>query len=511
MSFSQLFSLGVLILDVGIVLVLIPRVVVQRRESAATLAWVLVILLVPLLGALLYAVLGVQRLHRRRTRRRRARQRLDAASVGIRGAIARFNLGAPGARLLALGRLARGFCVDPEETTAGNAVTVFHDGEAAFQALCAAIRTATRYVHLEYYIFQGDETGRLLLEVLTERARAGIEVRLLVDAVGAWGLPQSAVAPLIEAGGAFARFLPVAIFSRPFSLNLRNHRKIVVIDGEIAFTGGMNIGNEYRSRDPSIGHWRDTHAQVRGPASLRLQEIFAEDWHFATGENCLGERYWPRAMPEGEVLVEVVESGPDRTAETIYRRLFVAITRAEHRVWLTTPYFIPDRAILVALITAAQRGVDVRLLLPGWSDHRFVLFAGRAQYAPLLEAGVKIHEYGRGMLHAKTMVVDETWVTIGSANMDRRSFHLNWEANLIFLDAALNAAMAERFLHDLAHASPVTSPYNPPLLQRLGESAAILLAPLLLPCRPETHGPHHDGSSQGPRGLSQLAGPQPVG
>ncbi len=477
MTLSQFFSVAAVILDVLIVLVLVPRVVIQRRESAATLAWVLFILLVPIVGALLYAVLGVQRLRRRRTRRRRARQRLDASAAAFRSGMAPFRLGSLDS--VALEGMARRYCVDLEATTVGNEVAIFHDGEQAFQALCEAVKRAQHYVHLEYYIFQDDSTGRALLALLTERARAGVRVRLLVDAVGAWRLRRSTVAPLQEAGGKFAEFLPVAIFRRPFSVNLRNHRKIVVVDGQVAFTGGMNIGDEYRSRDPEIGHWRDTHARVGGPAALRLQEIFAEDWHFATGEDCLAERGIAHAEPRGGVVVEVLESGPDRTAETIYQRIFVAITRSEKRVWLTTPYFIPDRAILVALVTAAQRGVDVRLLLPGWSDHKFVLYAGRAFYRELLPAGVRIFEYGPGMLHAKTMVVDDAWVTIGSANMDRRSFHLNWEANLILLDPGIASAMASRFERDLARARPIEAPYRPSLPRRFGESACFLLAPLL--------------------------------
>ena len=175
----------------------------------------------------------------------------------------------------------------------------------------------------------------------------------------------------------------------------------------------------------------------------------------------------------------MVDSGPDRTAEKIYRRLFVAMTRSVERIWLTTPYFIPDRAILVALMTAAERGVDVRLLLPGWSDHPFVLYAGRSHYPELLEAGVKIYEYQRGMLHAKTMIVDEEWVTIGSANMDRRSFLLNWEANLIMLDQALADRMAQRFLLDLEQCVLITTPTEKTAYERFRGGVCHLLSPLL--------------------------------
>jgi len=459
---SQIFSLGALLVDLLIILVLIPRVLVQRRESAATLAWVLLILAVPLLGALLYLLIGTQRLRRRRVRRARARELLTASGATLRARLSAYNLEKNAADALPQANIARDFCVDTETTTVGNEVAVFHDGEQAFQALCDAVSAAKKYIHLEYYIFQDDRTGRHLLSLLTERARAGVEVRLLTDAVGSWGLRRRTTEALRQAGGHFAEFLPVALFSKPFQLNLRNHRKIVVIDGQTAFIGGMNIGDEYRGLDPAIGHWRDTQARVCGPAALRLQEIFAEDWHFSTGERCNGERFLITPDQPGSVLVEVIESGPDRTAEAIYRRLFVAITRANHRVWLTTPYFIPDRAILMALATAAERGVDVRLLLPGWSDHRFVLYAGRAHYEELLDVGVKIFEYGPGMLHAKTMVVDDLWTTIGSANMDRRSFHLNWEANLVMLDRGINAAMADRFVQDSASAVLIPRSHRPP-------------------------------------------------
>lgn len=479
MTLSQAFSAGAVLLDLAIIMVLIPRILVQRRESAATLAWVMFILALPIFGALLYVAIGTQRLRRRRVRRAHARELLASSAATLRATLTAYNIDGVASRDHPHVALARSFCIDPQKATVGNEVAVFNDGEEAFKALCDAVSSARSYIHVEFYIFQDDDTGRHLLALLAERARAGVEVRLLVDAIGSWGLRPRTIEPFKQAGGLFAQFLPVALFTRPFHINLRNHRKIVVVDGRVAFTGGMNIGDEYRSRDPEIGHWRDTQARVRGPAALRLQEIFAEDWHFATGERCLDARYLVAPELPGSVVVDVVESGPDRTAEAIYKMLFVAITRAERRVWLTTPYFIPDRAILTALITAAERGVDVRLLLPGWCDHRFVLHAGRAHYDELLRAGVQIFEYGPGMLHAKTMVVDDHWSTIGSANMDRRSFHLNWEANLVMLDAGMAAAMARRFELDVVHAVPIPRHHRPSLHRRLVEAVCALLAPLL--------------------------------
>jgi cardiolipin synthase len=300
-----------------------------------------------------------------------------------------------------------------------------------------------------------------------------------VDAVGASDLHEGDVQGLVDAGGSFGVFLPVSPLTRPFSVNFRNHRKIVVIDGTTALTGGMNVGDEYRGRMTTLGQWRDTHVVLRGPAALRYQEIFLDDWHFATGERVTAARYYPPPERAGSVTIEVVASGPDQTSEAILRKLFVAITKAEHRVWLTTPYFLPDRAISMALVTAAQRGVDVRLLLPGTSDQVLVLFAGRSQYDELLAAGVRIFEYQRGMLHAKTLVVDDLWATIGSANMDRRSFSLNWEANLVALDRNLATDLARVFQDDLGNAIEISKGRPQSMLRTYAEAGSFLLSPLL--------------------------------
>jgi cardiolipin synthase A/B len=473
-------STAFFLLDVAIVVILVPRIISQRRESAATLAWVLFILLLPVLGAGLYHLFGTRRMKRKRLLRAKARERIADVSATVRKVLGPFHVQVDGAQQDdPLAAAARTFNFDRAAATTGNELTVLHHGNLLFRAIEAEIAAAQSYIHVEFYIFHPDRTGLRIIELLEERARAGVEVRLLVDAVGARELKHRHVSKLLAAGGKFAQFLPVNIWARPFSVNFRNHRKIVVIDGVTAFTGGMNVGDEYRGRDPEIGNWRDTHVMIRGPVALKLQEIFADDWHFSTGEQTVSERYYPVPQRPGASLVEVVASGPDATAEAIHRKLFNAITRADRRVWLTTPYFIPDRSIMVALMTAAERGVDVRLLLPGWSDHKFVLYAGRSHYLELLAAGARIFEYKRGMLHAKTMVVDDVWTTIGSANMDRRSFVLNWEANLIALDRLLACQMAERFEHDMKDAAEITLPLRRTPIQTFEEAACYILSPLL--------------------------------
>ncbi|MCA9772616.1 MAG: cardiolipin synthase [Myxococcales bacterium] len=361
----------------------------------------------------------------------------------------------------------------------GNRVDVLLDAADTYAALEAAIEGARHHVHLSYYIFRADETGLRFLKLLARKASEGVEVRLLVDGWGSSELGDPQVAPLVQAGGRFAVFAPVRWLVRAPTLNLRNHRKIVVVDGRIGFTGGLNIGDEYRGKLARRGPWRDTHLRVEGPATARLQEIFAEDWFYAADEDLARHAYFPRPEPAGPSAVQIIESGPDESAEQIHRALFVAVTQAKERVWMTNPYFVPDRALLVAFETAARRGVDVRLLLPGRSDSPLTFHAGRGFYPFLLEAGCKVYEYTHGMLHSKTMVVDGCWSTVGSANMDRRSFALNFEANAIIHDVAVNRRLAEVFERDLLDARPATLPRSTDWGRRALEALCFVLAPLL--------------------------------
>jgi cardiolipin synthase len=365
--------------------------------------------------------------------------------------------------------------------TCGNDVRLLVDVNNTYKALQDAIEGATHHVHLLYYIYNPDNTGKRFRELLVQKAKEGVHVRLLGDGVGSFGLSTFMI-PLTQAGGKVAEFLPVGKFSRHWHPNLRNHRKIAIIDGKEAFTGGVNIGDEYTGRKRRVGAWRDSHLQIRGPSVNHLQEVFAEDWHFATGEDLLSERWYPEHHePVGDHTVQIIASGPDTETQPIQRIFFTAVTSAEERVYLTTPYFIPDQAMLVALETAALRGVDVRLLLPFRSDMRLVLHAGRSYYDQLLANGVKIYEYQPGILHAKSMVVDDGWATVGSANMDVRSFRLNFEVNAAIYGPAFANELAEVFERDLQQARRVTMDdvENKRITSRMAESLARVLSPVL--------------------------------
>ncbi|MCK5798604.1 MAG: cardiolipin synthase, partial [Deltaproteobacteria bacterium] len=364
--------------------------------------------------------------------------------------------------------------------TTGNLVELLVDAQRAYQSMEDAIAAATQHVHFQFYIYQPDTTGRRFRNLLIRKAKEGVEVRVLVDGVGSFHAPRF-LRPLVAAGGQVATFLPVGHISRRWHPNLRNHRKLVVVDGHIGFTGGVNIGDEYTGRKKRVGRWRDTHMRIEGPAVRHLQEIFAEDWHFATDRQPDTAHWFNPVETCGDARVHIIASGPDTDTQPIQRIFFAAVNSATERVWLTTPYFIPDQAMLVALETAALRGCDVRLLLPYRSDAPLVLNAGRSYYNDLLENGVRIFEYQHGILHAKTMLVDHTWATVGSSNMDMRSFRLNFEVNAVVYGKYLAGQLAKVFRNDLRQAREVTleDVENKKLSQRMTESLARIMSPLL--------------------------------
>lgn len=478
-------SVDIVVLVVGYLLAILTmlRIVMQRREPTATLAWVLGIILLPYFGVALYILVGRRRLNRQ-LRRRRVRAKvlephLERHSEGLADLLvpsAPDTMYKPEEQELI--RLSNR--IGLRYPTCGNEVKLLVDANNTYRALEEAIEGATNHVHLLYYIYQPDITGTRFRDLLVKKAKEGIYVRLLTDGVGSFGL-EDFMTPLIQVGGQFAEFLSVGVLSKHWHPNLRNHRKIAVIDGKVAFTGGVNIGDEYTGRKRRVGPWRDTHLRIRGPAVNHLQEIFAEDWHFATGRDLIDERWYPEQQPVGDLMTQIIASGPDTETQPIQRIFFTAVTSAQKRVFLTTPYFVPDQSMLVALETAAMRGVDVRLLLPYKSDMRLVLHAGRSYYDQLLNSGVNIFEYHEGILHAKTMVVDDRWATVGSSNMDVRSFQLNFEVNVAVYGPDFAQRLADNFTRDLTKARAVTLEdiKRKKMSSRMAESLARVLSPVL--------------------------------
>ena len=453
----------------GYLLLLGGWIVLQKREPVATLSWLLGLALLPYLGFLVYHVFGPQKIHRQRLRRARNRGTLGRGEESPTHADAR--------ELGKLGRATTGLA----PTTASD-VRLLVDGAAKYAALLEDVRAARVHVHLEYYIYEPDATGARLRDALVERARAGVKVRLLLDAVGSSGARRF-FAALVEAGGEVAWFHPMRfgrVWQRPWT-NLRTHRKIVVIDGCIAYTGGMNVSDE-QDESMHADAYRDLHLRLQGDAVRVLQLVFAEDWAYATdSRDFLSEvsKQTPACGP-GTIAAQVLTSGPDSPWEAIHRLHVSAIHAAKARVWMTTPYFVPGEAALMALTSAALAGIDVRLLVPRMSDSRLVTLAARSYFGQLLVAGVKVYEYGPRMLHSKSLLVDDALVIVGSANFDHRSFRLNFEVSMLFDDPTVAAQLAAVIEGEFAQAPRVHRGRKRPLLRaRVPEALARLLSPLL--------------------------------
>jgi cardiolipin synthase len=448
-------------------------IVLQRRAPAATLAWILSLAVLPGLGVAFYLTFGPRRIMRSKRRRLRARARLGDALE--RASAAAHDT--PPAHALRLAKL--GTAADGMPLSSCSRVDLLIDGARTYDALCAAIAAARHHVHLEYYIFVPDAVGERVMDALVERARAGVQVRLLVDAVGSGRLRLRHRARLRAAGVQVARFHRLHLWTVKPLINFRTHRKIVVVDGVVGFTGGINVTVDHDERlNPRA--FRDTHVRLEGLAVRWLQIIFLEDWEYATGRSPTDRAYFPEVDERGDHAVQIVASGPDSEHEPIKSMYFAAITGAERRVLVRTPYLVPDEAMLTALTTSALRGVDVRVMVPRASDSRLVSAAARSYFEVLLRAGVRVYEYLPRMLHAKTLVVDEGFAAVGTANFDNRSFRLNFEVGAVVHGPALAAELAEVFAADLEHAREVKlGDSRSGFVRRMGESIARLMSPLL--------------------------------
>ena len=415
--FSNWWTTLSLVAGYGVSLLLIRwALLLKRRQPVATLAWIMVIVAVPFLGGLLFLLLGVNRVERR------IRQKAEASRdvAGNQPKLTQYAVEAPQLNDLQarLALLATTTCGLP--LTSGNRIDLFDVTQEAQRRIESAIEQARESVHLEYYIWRPDRTGRQVRDLLIDRARAGVAVRFLYDGIGSLFLNRKFLRPMQEAGIQIASFLPGKNLRERWSLNLRSHRKIVIVDGCVGFTGGMNIGDEYLSRRPSEVYWRDTHLQVHGPAVLQLQQVFAEDWYYAAGEELTAPARFPAPEELGDVVAQVVSGGPVGETRPFHALMFTAINEARRRVTLTTSYFVPTDALVMALETAALRGVEVRLLTPGKSTYFWTLMAGRSYYESLLHSGVSIYEYTRGTMHSKTLTVDGCWSLVGTPNFDAR-------------------------------------------------------------------------------------------
>lgn len=483
---SLLLLLEIAIPTLVHVAVIMSILVGQKRQPTATLAWILTVALIPFVGIGLYLLIG-------RTKTRRIVRRTRAAARALAPVVERYGMRAwhpldglsmeerRTCDLIVLGeRLAAA------RTSRLNEVAPLDTAAATYRAILEAIDAAEKHVHILFYIIQPDRTGESLRDRLVTSAGRGVAVKVIVDAVGSSSLPDNFWTPLIAVGGKVATYNPVSAFTselrRRDRVDFRNHRKLVIVDGHVAFTGGINVGREYLGLDPEIGHWRDTHLRISGPAVLSLQEVFALDWLSAADQDEAIESWFPEPeLHDNGCLVEIVDSGPDTEWAPVEQIYLHAIAQARHRVWLATPYFVPSAPLEAMLFNAGMRGIDVRILLPEKADSLLVNLASRSYFSELLGGGVRIFLYERGFMHAKTMVVDEWMGTVGSANMDVRSFQLNFELNAFVFDKRFCRELASQFLIDLSHAREHTSKDEERLKlgTRILQQSSRLFSPLL--------------------------------
>ncbi|NOX58483.1 MAG: cardiolipin synthase [Planctomycetes bacterium] len=462
---------------VGAAIVVVLR---RRREPRAMLVWILTLLLLPVLGLVFFLMAGELRMERTRRQRRRHRERLLPLLARSIEHLEKTH-GEKGTKHHAAMVMRLATRVSGRVPTTGNNVTIYHEDEQNFLAIVEAIENAHHHVHLEYYIFQPDETGRSLRDLLVRKAKEGIKVRLLVDYVGCWNWPRSFKRSFTDGGVDLAFFLPVVPWRGRWRVNLRNHRKIVIVDGSVGFTGSQNIGDEYRGRLAKYGPWRDTHMRIVGPAVHHLQEIFIEDWHYAAKEKLPVADFFPEVQSAGDQIVQVIASGPENNARTMHHLLMSSMGGAQKSVCIITPYFAPDTTMIVALQSAAYRGLRVKLLIPSFSNHWLTLWAGRSFYKELIDAGVEIFEYRHALLHSKVVIVDDAWAMVGSANMDQRSFRINFEVTTILYDDALTRNLRQDFDTLLSKAERIesTQPETLSFRDSLVLGVARLISPLL--------------------------------
>jgi len=336
----------------------------------------------------------------------------------------------------------------------GNRVDLLVDGEATFESILEGIDAAESYILFQFFIVHDDEIGGAVQRRLISKALNGVQVYFLYDEVGSHDLPQSYTEDLLAAGVHVYPFNTRKGPRNRFQINFRNHRKVVVVDGKVAWIGGHNVGDEYLGKDPKFGHWRDTHVRIEGPAALAAQLSFLEDWHWAT-DSVLSLEWTPRAAPGGEdIPVLVLPSGPADELETANLMFVHAINTARERIWIASPYFVPDHSVVTALQLAGLRGVDVRILIPEKADHLLVYLAAMAYIDEGAATGVKFFRYGDGFLHEKVSLIDDRVATVGTANFDNRSFRLNFEITAVIADEAFAAEVEGMFQEDFRHSKP---------------------------------------------------------
>ncbi|WP_416197490.1 MAG: cardiolipin synthase [Sporanaerobacter sp.] len=466
------------------ILLAILLVFFERRNPTITWLWLMILFFLPGIGFLIYLFLGQDL---RKKKMFKIKEEEDAYFKDIVATQEKFieknkfNYNDP--KVAEYEDIIQLHLMSSESIyTQDNDVELFFSGLDKFNSLLKSIEDAKEYIHMEYYIIRSDTISTRIVEALTRKAKEGVEVKLIYDGMGGRTLPRGFFKELIRAGGEVACFLPPFSPYLSIRINYRNHRKICVVDGKEGYVGGFNIGDEYLGYSKKFGYWRDTHAKIRGTAVKGLQWRFLLDWRFVSGSEIeISEKYFPKISTQGETGIQIVSSGPDSKWTSIKDGYLKMIINARSKVYIQTPYFIPDDSILEALKIAGLSGVDVRVIIPSKPDHPFVYWASLSYIGELLQAGVKFYTYQEGFMHSKVIVMDDVVSSVGTANLDIRSFKLNFEVNAFIYDENINKEITEKIHEDFKKCKEITiEEYEKrSIVVKFKESVSRLLSPIL--------------------------------
>lgn len=453
---------------------------IERKEPSTTWAWLLVLLILPGIGFIFYLLFGQnfsrERLFKEKKKLDKEKRKevlgqiekeykdLDENNNFID--LIKMNYNNSGSKLML-----------------NNEVDLYFDGKDKFKQLIYDLEHAEKYIHIQYYIIRKDKLGRKIISILEKKVKEGVQVRFLVDSMGGYTLTKRFLKNFINNGGKFEIFFPGILPHVNTRINYRNHRKIVIIDGKYGYTGGFNVGDEYISEDKKIGYWRDTHIRIQGEAVNPLNDRFLMDWCYASGEEIehFSDFYLQEPYTLGDKAIQIVTSGPDHNEEYIKNALFKLINNTKEKIYIETPYFVLDESMLESIKISAMSGVDVRIVIPKKPDHIFMKWIAYSYLEELLEAGVKVYAYNKGFIHAKTMVSDGYVSTVGTANMDIRSFSLNFEVNAFIYNKEVADKLERQFMIDIEDSDQIT--FNTfkkrSRRERVMESIMRLFAPIL--------------------------------
>lgn len=475
LQISTWFVNALYVIYAVLVLSSILVVISENRNAAKSLAWILALIFLPVLGLLLYLLFG-QSMRSETLLSQSNREKLFNSNKLPDVDIETLHLSENNKQLIKMcNRL------DASRFYPGNDVSIYVRGRDKFADLLFDIRNAQKFIHIQYFIFRDDELGRQVRDALLDAVKRGVEVRLLYDDMGCMTVDRRFFKNMAKQGVEVRAFMRIIHIRRSWRLNYRNHRKIVVIDGLVGYIGGMNVADRYVNGDKDLS-WRDTHMRIVGPAVHGLQMSFSIDWCYESENVLSDEKYFPKLLPTGNTGVQVILSGPTGPWNTIAMMCEKIVSMAQDYVYIQTPYFLPTDSLVYALQVAALSGVDVRIMIPNRTDWSVMRWGSFSYISQMLSAGVKMYLYQPGMLHAKTIVVDDELVSIGSANFDFRSFEHNFETNALVYDKEQALCVKDDFIIDMKHCVLIDNLdqwRQRPLIQKMYESVVRLVSPVL--------------------------------